>query len=505
MTENTLEELDGSFANQILETVDTLVVILNRHGEIVFFNRACQLLTGFNAGEALGRKVWDFLILDEEIDAVRGAFEALNAENTPSHFINYWKTKDGAPRIIEWSNNTLKDEDGAIAYILGTGVDITESKSKEAALYESKSFLRAIVGASPVAIITSNEKGTILSFSRKAEAIFGFKENEALGQNLTLIIPEPDRLRHDQYLNHYLETGERRIMGKARQVTAVKKSGERFPVVIHVNEFHDGVRVFVGFIEDLSEQKVTERRLEDVKNQLQHIGRIGAMGEIAATIAHELNQPLTAAASLAGAVSLTLRKVEFPQRDDAISHLNETVSEIRRASEIIRQMRDFMRKRKTAKSLHDVNHVVEEAIAIALIGAEAGGVHVTTDLGANVGEASLDRIQIQQVVINLIRNSIDAMQDAEKKHLAISTAKKSRFIEIKISDTGHGLSDDVKKRLFEPFFTTKEEGMGIGLSISKSIIDAHQGEITAIEKESPGVIFSIKLPVGGHDKAAKSQ
>jgi two-component system, OmpR family, sensor histidine kinase VicK len=198
MTENTLDQLDGTFANQILETVDTLVVILNRHGEIVFFNRACQLLTGFNASEALGRKVWDFLILDEEIDVVRNAFEALTAENTPPHFINYWKTKDGAPRIIEWSNNTLKDEDGATAYILGTGIDLTESKSSKAALYESKSFFRAIVGASPVAIITSDEKGTILSFSRKAEAIFGFKEKEAFGQNLTLIIPEPDRSRHDQ-------------------------------------------------------------------------------------------------------------------------------------------------------------------------------------------------------------------------------------------------------------------------------------------------------------------
>jgi two-component system, LuxR family, sensor kinase FixL len=294
-------------------------------------------------------------------------------------------------------------------------------------------------------------------------------------------------------------------MGKARQVTAVKKNGERFPVVLHVNEFHDGVRIFVGFIEDLSEQKVTERRLEDVKNQLQHIGRIGATSEIAATISHELNQPLTAAASLAGAVSLTLRKVEFLQRDEAILHLNETVSEIRRASEIIRQMRDFMRKRKTAKSLHDVNHVVEEAIAIALIGAEAGGVQVITDLGANVGEAALDRIQIQQVVINLVRNSIDAMQDTEKKHLAISTAKQNGFIEIKVADTGHGLSNSVKKRLFEPFFTTKEEGMGIGLSISKSIIDAHQGEIIVMEKESPGVMFIIKLPVGGHDEAAKSQ
>jgi len=505
MTDDILKKLGGSLASQILETVDTLVVILDRYGEVIFFNRACQLLSGFTTEEAIGRKVWEFLILDEEIDAVRRTFEELTAGNAPAHFTNYWKTKNGAPRIIEWSNNTLKDEDGSPAYILGTGIDITETRSKEAALYESKSFLRSIVDASPVAIITSDEKGTMLSFSRKAEVIFGYKESEALGQNLTLLIPEPDRSRHDQYLNHYLETGERRIIGKARQVMALKKNGERFPVALHTNEFHDGERIFIGFIEDRSEQIATEQRLEDVKNQLQHMGRISAMGEIATSIAHELGQPLTAAASLAGAVSLTLRKVEFPQRDDAISHLNETVSEIRRASEIIRQMRDFMRKHKTAKSLHDVNHVVEEAIAIALIGAEAGGVHVTTNLGSDVGEAALDRIQIQQVIINLIRNSIDAMQDVEEKHLTISTAKRGDFIEVKVSDTGHGFSDNVKKRLFEPFFTTKEEGMGIGLAISKSIIDAHQGEIIIVETESLGAMFIIKLPVGDYDETTENQ
>ena len=258
MTDNLLKQLGGSLASQILETVDTLVVILDRYGDVIFFNRACQLLTGFTAEEAIGRKVWDFLILDEEIDAVRRAFEELAAGNAPAHFTNYWKTKDGPPRIIEWSNNTLKDEDGSPAYILGTGIDITETRSKEAALYESKSFLRSIVDASPVAIITSDEKGTMLSFSRKAEAIFGYKENEALGQNLTLLIPEPDRSRHDQYINHYLETGERRVIGKARQVMALKKNGELFPVALHTNEFHDGERIFIGFIEDRSEQIATE-------------------------------------------------------------------------------------------------------------------------------------------------------------------------------------------------------------------------------------------------------
>jgi two-component system, LuxR family, sensor kinase FixL len=499
MTVDALEQFNGSLANQILETVDTLIVVLDRGGAIAYFNRACQRLTGYSAAEAIGRKVWNFLIIDAEIDAVRCAFEELTANNTPSYFSNYWKAKSGEHRLIKWTNNTLTHEDGSLAYILGTGVDITESKSQEAALTESKSFLRSIIDTSPVAIITTGENGLIRSFSRQAEAVFGYTEDEVLGQNLNILMPEPDSSRHDQYINRYLETGQRRIMGQARSVTALKRNGTRFPAVLHVNEFHDGERIFVGFIEDITEKKMMEQRFDDVKNQLQHVGRIGAMGEIATSIAHELNQPLTAAASLAGAVSLTLRKSDFPQRDNAISHLDDTVSEIRRASAIIRQMRDFMRKRKTARSLHNVNRVVEEASAIALIGAESEGVHVTNNLAPDTGEASIDRIQIQQVVINLIRNAIDAMIDSKEKHLTISTTRINGFIEVKVSDTGHGVPDDVKKRLFEPFFTSKDEGMGIGLSISKSIIDAHQGEIFSMDKDSPGSVFIFRVPAGPHD------
>jgi two-component system, LuxR family, sensor kinase FixL len=200
--------------------------------------------------------------------------------------------------------------------------------------------------------------------------------------------------------------------------------------------------------------------------------------------------------------SVSLREFprqDFPQRDNAISHLDDTVSEIRRASAIIRQMRDFMRKRKTARSLHNVNRVVEEASAIALIGAESEGVHVTNNLDPDTGEAAIDRIQIQQVVINLIRNAIDAMIDSKEKHLTISTTRINGFIEVKVSDTGHGVPDDVKKRLFEPFFTSKDEGMGIGLSISKSIIDAHQSEIFSMDKDSPGSVFIFRVPAGPHD------
>lgn len=498
-----LKDIDGSLTQKVIETVDTPIVILGADGNIVRFNPACERLTGYSADESIGRKVWDFLIVEEERGAVKSVFEKTREENTPTHFTNYWTTKEGHRKRIEWSNTTIRDERGDVAYILATGIDITDQVSNEFALAETQAYSRSIIDACPVAVITINEQGLIQSFSAEAEHCFGYREDEAIGRNVNILMPDPDHSQHDQYLKHYLETGEKKIIGRARPVFAERKNGEKFPAMLHISEFKDGVRIFVGFVEDLSHQRMTERRLEETQFQLQHAGRIGAMGEIATSIAHELNQPLTAAASLAGAVSLNLKKTDYPETKAAIELLDDVVREIRRASEIIRQMRDFIRKRKTERSLHRVNKIVEEATAIALIGAESAGIKLETDLQAGLGELQIDGVQIQQVLVNLIRNAVDAMQETTEKRLKISTSRIGGFVEISVDDTGPGITDDMMKRLFEPFATSKENGMGIGLSISKAIIDAHQGKINANNRESGGCVFTIKLPEGAYDEAAK--
>jgi len=363
-----------------------------------------------------------------------------------------------------------------------------------AAEQNSEAFLRSIINASPVAVVTIDERGNILIFSREAEAVFGYAEKDVLGQNVRILMPEPDKSQHDGYMRRYLESGTPRIIGRARPLTARRKGGEIFPAILHVSEFNAKERIFVGFIEDVSQQKATERRLEDAQLQLQHAGRIGAMGEIATSIAHELNQPLTAAASLAGAASLTLKKAEFAGRDDAIALIDDAVSEIQRASGVIRKMREFLRNQKAERTVQPINRIVEESCLLALIGAETEGVMVASALDDHTGSACVDRIQLQQVIINLIRNAIDAMQKTRNKRLTISTARTGAGVEIRVADTGHGIGPEMKKRLFEPFATTKEDGMGIGLSISKSIIDAHHGDLIARDNHPTGTIFTIRLP-----------
>jgi two-component system sensor kinase FixL len=499
-------DLGGSATDEFLETIDAPIVILSYEGEIVRFNRACERLTGFGVAEALGRKVWDFLIPDDEIDGAREVFERTRGSRMPTYHTNSWKTKSGGLRLIEWSNRMLRNTRGELVYVLATGIDITEARARERALDDSRAFLRSIVDASPVAIVTINEQGTILSLSRKAEEIFGHSESEALGKNIHILMPQMLRAAHDACLRRYIDTGERKNAGERTKATGLRRNGEEFPAILHVSEFSDGRRIFVGFVEDVSEIAETERRLADTKLQLQHAGRVGAMGEMATSIAHELNQPLTAAASLAGAVALTLIRTECKERHkDAIDQLNDAVSEILRASEIIRQMRDFVRKRRSEKSLHDVNKVVEEASAIALIGTESFGISVRTDYGNNVGQAVIDRIQIQQVVTNLIRNAIDAMRESSERRLTITTEKIDGMIEVRVEDTGIGIPESIRKKLFEPFVTTKPDGTGIGLTISKSIIDSHQGEILTESKNGPGSIFVMRVPAGGDGERDRSK
>lgn len=498
MQTSIFSDISDSFVDEILDTVETPIALLDGDGVILRFNHACEMLTEYSEAEVIGSKVWDFLIIDEEIEAVQRIFAKTRSEDLPTHYMNHWKTKKGTQRLLKWSNKTLRKPTGEVAVVLATAVDITELRSIEHDLTESQAFLRSIIDASPIAIITIDDTGRILTFSQQAEITFEYQETDVLGKNVNMLMPEPDHSLHDSYLDTYLKTGEKRIIGNGRPIKAMRSNGEAFPAVLHVSEFTNGECIFVGFVEDITKREETERRLSETQFQLQHAGRVGAMGEIATSIAHELNQPLTAAASLTGAVSLTLKKAACERCDEAIEMLDDVVGEIQRASEIIQQMREFVRKRKTAKSLHNVNKIVEDAGALAIIGADAEGITVTWALSPDVGEMLLDRIQIQQVVTNLIRNAIDAMQDAPRKQLVITTCSTGDGVEVSIADTGHGLCNDIKDKLFEPFVSGKDDGMGVGLSISKSIIDAHQGELDAKNLDSGGCVFTFKLPARAH-------
>ncbi len=220
------------------------------------------------------------------------------------------------------------------------------------------------------------------------------------------------------------------------------------------------------------------------------------MGQMSSALAHELNQPLTAAANYLKAARRTLDQGGESGHTKVQELLDKGAAQILRAGQIIRRLRDFVEKREDNRADEDVNKVVEEALALAFVGASDSGVTVTAHLGANLPPVLIDKIQIQQIVLNLVRNALEAMAGLERRELRLTTElDNDDFVAVTVADTGPGLSDEVASKLFQPFVTTKSDGMGIGLSICRSIVEAHGGRMTATPNPGGGVMFRFQLPV----------
>lgn len=355
--------------------------------------------------------------------------------------------------------------------------------------------LRSILDTVPDAMVVIDEAGRIMSFSRAAERLFGYAESELIGENVSSLMPSPDRERHDGYLQRYLETGEKRIIGIGRLVTARRRDGSTFPMELSVGEARIAEqRVFTGFIRDLTERQEYEKRLHNLQDELAHVSRVTAMGTLATSIAHELNQPLTAIANYVETASAMLAD-PAPETIAIIREaLEECARESIRAGQIVRRLRDFISRGETDRQVVPLARLVTEASALAFVSTESQSLEFDVRIGAE-DRVLVDRVQIQQVLLNLIRNAMEAMHQTRFGRLTIvAVHREPGFIEVIVSDSGPGLPAEVAKRLFEPFVSTKSTGMGVGLSISRTIIEAHEGRIWADASPMGGTSFHFTLP-----------
>jgi len=365
---------------------------------------------------------------------------------------------------------------------------VADARAREA-------HLQSILDTVPDAMIVIDDRGLMQSFSTAAVRQFGWAPEEVIGKNVSMLMPDPYRTQHDAYLDRYRTTGERRIIGIGRVVVGERKDGSTFPMELSVGEMVSGdKRYFTGFVRDLTERDAAERRLQDVQGELVHVSRLTALGEMASAMAHELNQPLTAAASfMKGCLVLLKRKpLDEARLEDMIS---QGADQALRAGQIIRRLRDFVSKGEAERSIESLPQLLEEAGALAMIGARERSVRLRYDIDPRVNLVLADKVQIQQVALNLIRNSIEAMEDAPRKEILVGARPASdEMVEVRISDTGHGIAPEAVEQLFQPFMTTKAQGMGIGLSISRTIIEAHGGRIWVEPNPDGGTIFRFTLP-----------
>ncbi len=367
--------------------------------------------------------------------------------------------------------------------------------SDRVATDDGAALLRSVLETVPDAMVVIDDRGAILLFSTAAEHLFGYTADEVRGRNVSLLMPAPYREAHDAYLTRFLATGERRIIGVGRVVVGLRKDGGTFPMELQVGEVQSGGHLlFTGFMHDLTNRQRTEQRLQELQAGLLHASRLRSMGQMAAALAHELNQPLTATANYVKAAQ-RLADAAQPDRARISQALELAAQQTVRSGEIIRRLRGFVARGEVERRAEPMGKLIEEASALALLGAREQGLRLDLGLGTSVPAVAVDRVQIQQVLLNLMRNAMEAMAQSPRRELTVCLGAADGMVQVSVVDTGPGVAPEVVAQLFQPFVTTKPDGMGIGLSVCRTIIEAHGGRLWMDPNPDGGSRFHFTLPV----------
>ena len=374
--------------------------------------------------------------------------------------------------------------------ILGSLVDVTE---QTVALAETNAILDTAVDG----IIIIDEFGRIETFNQAASDLFGYGAEEVIGKSVNMLMTTGDATHHDNYLAQYLKTGKASIIGVGRELVARTATGGRVPIYLAVSDIQiSGRRRFAGIVRNLTEQHATREALASQREKLAHVGRLSTMGEMTASIAHEINQPLTAISMYAQAsLKLLEREGGTEKVKDALEKLN---TQSLRAGAVIERIQRFARAQESSKELVDLNDLVTDLLKLADSDARMHDIELELALAANLPPLFADPVQIQQVILNLIRNGIDAMNEIGCRNgrtITLETRLDDNRLHLEVRDQGPGVAEDQSELVFTPFHTTKKEGMGMGLSICRSIISEHGGELRFKNNDQAGACFYFSLPV----------
>lgn len=607
----------------ILDVVGALVVVLDREGRIVLFNRACEHATGYRFEEIRGTPFWDRLLIPEEIEPVKKIFAQLKAGYFPNEHENYWVAKDGTRRWIHWTNTAVLGKDEAVRYVVGTGIDTTERKRMEVALRERELELRKlsqtveqspstvmitdpsgrieyvnpkftqltgytpeevrgqnprilksgdtdssdyqqlwqtistggewrgvfhnrkktgelywesaciapirdgegkithfvavkediteykrlqeqfrrVFESAPNGMVMVDAEGKIMLANPHTQKLFGYRGEELIGQPVELLVPERSRNAHRVHRENFLREPQARMMGVNRELFGRRKDGSEFSVEIGLSpvETEDGKFVLAA-IADVTVRKKAEHEAKRHLDELAHVSRVASIGEMASGLAHEINQPLTAIVSYAEACRLMLRSGR-EHREVLLSSLEQISKQGERAGDIIHRLREFVSKGKLERRPVNVNDLVDGVLDMLRHEIDRHSIELRLELGRDLPTVNADNVQIEQVIFNLVRNAIEAMESNEPggRELIIGTHKvqaDESAVEVFVSDTGEGLASEGVQRIFDAFYSTKQQGMGLGLSITRTIVHAHGGRIWATANKNRGATLRFTLPVG---------
>ena len=472
------------------------IIVIDEKAKVLFYNEACRKLFQYAPEEILSRNVNTLMP------------EPYRAEHD-GYIDRYRKT--GAARIIGIGREVKgRRKDGTVfpMYLsVGEGVigkervflgivhDLTDIRAEEERRAQADRHLAQIVESSDDIILSKSLDGTVRTWNPAAERIFGYAAAEMVGHPIWRIIP-PDRHAEEAEFLQKVSAGE---SIHHYETTRLCKDGQEITVSLSVSPIRDSSGAVVGaskIARDVTEQRQMQQRTSKLQAELAHVARINAVSQLSSALAHELNQPLTAIMNYVSAAKLRWSQAGGDGSDKAASLLDRAIAQAERAGAIIQRLRSFLEKREPHRVEEDLNATLQEAIALGFVGSSNDGVNLTLDLASDLPAVHVDKVQIEQVIVNLLRNATEAMKESDRRELSISSYRAgAKTVEITVADTGPGMPDSIAQQLFEPFVTTKEKGMGVGLSICRTIVEAHGGRIWMVPNPIGGTIFKIQLPV----------
>lgn len=477
-------------------------------------NRAVSDITGYSVEELLGGS-FQQITHPEDLSLDLSQLEMLLTGRADTYVIDKrYVRKDGTHVWVSLTVSLIRDTAGKPDFFISIIQDITSRKAIEAQHRASEARFRAMFDSALEAIAIIDARGIVHSVNPGVERLFGYRPEEIVGRNIKLLMPASTAPFHDAYIERYRAGGPPAIIGTGREVQGKRKDGSSITLDLSVAEWTlDGDTFFTGMMRDLTARRAaeaalhsSETRLADLQNEYAHLARVNEMGEMAAAIAHEINQPLTAIANYLSAALFTLSKgANAPAIDEAREDIRDASHQALRAGEIVRRLRHFIGKTTGDRSIEDLDALVDAGIRVALIGASASGITLERLSETQGARVHVDPVQVQQVIVNLLRNAQDALAvlpPRRERKVTVSTSLTGdrEALEVVIADTGPGISPDVREKLFEPFVTSKPSGMGIGLSICRRLMEAHDGSIRLGRSDSTGTRFILRLPAFQSDR-----
>ncbi len=463
----------------------TPVIVSDFKGGILLWTQGVARLYRYESSQALGRKP-EHLLKTQFPKPLPEIEEQVLDEGFWSGDLLQTRA-DGRALVVASQWALVRDDQGAPAHVVMTGHDVSERADEIA----HRNLLASIVEGSQDAIIGKDLKSRITSWNKAAEAIFGYSEAEMLGQPITRLFP-PDRFAEEETILARLKAGE---LIDHYETERLRKDGRVIDVSLSVSPVRNGAGEVVGaskIVRDITDAKRLQARLTALQAELTHIARLNDMGQMATAIAHELNQPLAALVSYVGGIR---RSLDTNRTDRAREGCEQAQDQVMRAAEVVKRIRDFVRKGVRVPERAPIAPLVDGAIQLGLLSHRGQKIRVEVALSDDAAVAVVDRVQVQQVLVNLLRNSAEAMAGRPDQVIRITSRKKSATaLEVTVSDNGPGLPREVLDRLFDPFVTTKADGMGVGLSLCRTIIEAQGGVISGANQSAGGAEFHISLP-----------